>query len=138
MYIYIYIYIYIHPYTSKQANKQTSKHANKHTWSKQTSKEATTHTNTQAHTQTHEHTHIMCMCLCSNRFFLEPPQILLVFVSCFQATPTQPWGFFLQNDGMDLALCHSCDQVFDCTVLSITSLVVFWTLVSCNHDGEDI
>ena len=37
---------------------------------------------------------------------------------------------FPQNDGMDLALCHSCDQVFDCTVLSITSLFVFWTLVS--------
>ena len=37
---------------------------------------------------------------------------------------------FPQNDGMDLALCHSCDQVFDCSVLSITSLFVFWTLVS--------
>ena len=32
---------------------------------------------------------------------------------------------FPQNDGMDLALCHSCDQVFDCTVLSMTSLDCF-------------
>ena len=62
---------------------------------------------------------------------LEPSEIILLF-DLFSGYANTALGIvFSQNDGMDLALCHSCDQVSDCTVLSITFL-------DLHHDGEDI